>query len=79
MGEINVKLHIIDEEINLYLSHIYYNPLCKLEMKDKWLWYDGNKWYYITKIEYIHDEELVKKIKFEFQYLISNICFYLLI
>ena len=66
MGEINVKLHIIDKEINLYLSHIYYNPLYKLEMKDKWLRYDGHKWYYITKIQYIKNEELVNEITFEF-------------
>ena len=35
MDEINIKLHIIDKKIKLYLSFIYYNPLCKLKMKNK--------------------------------------------
>jgi len=64
MGEINVKLHIIDEEVGLYLSHIYYNPSCKLKIKDKWIWWDGYHWYYITKIEEISDEQLIREIAF---------------
>ena len=64
MGEINVKLHIIEEEVGLYLSHIYYNPSCKFKMKDKWIWWDGYKWYYITKIENISDEQIIKEIAF---------------
>ena len=35
-------------------------------MKDKWLWNDGRKWWYITKIEYIDDEQLVREISFKY-------------
>ena len=63
-GEINVKIHIIDEEVGLYLSHIYYNPSCKLKMIDKWIWWDGHKWYYITKIGNLSDEQLIREIAF---------------
>ena len=36
----------------------------KLKIKDKWIWWDGYHWYYITKIEEISDEQLISEIAF---------------
>ena len=64
--KINIRLHIIDTQINAYISCIYKSPDSISEEKYKWLWYDlmAQKWYYISNMEDIDGNEMLKKIAF---------------
>ena len=62
--KINIRLHIIDFQINAYISCIYKSPDYISKEKHKWLWYDlmTQKWYYISNMEDIDGNDVLKKI-----------------
>ena len=64
--KINIKLHIIDNKINAYITCRYKSLDYISIMKDRWLWYDlmEQKWYYISNMKDIDDHSVLEEIAF---------------
>jgi hypothetical protein len=64
--KIDIKLHIIDNKINAYITYRYKSLDYISKMKDRWLWYDlmEQKWYYISNMKDIDGYSVLEEIAF---------------
>ena len=72
-NKINIKLHIIDTKINVYILYKFKSLFYTLEEKNIRLSFDTDtrKWWCLIKIKDIKDDELLDKIAYVPDYSIN--------
>ena len=67
--EINIILHILDTQSNLYITQKYKKINSKLKEKDKWIYYDEYGWGNFEPRKEFNKEEFIDEFTYAYEYI----------